>query len=219
MIQAVQKIERSIKARRDVDVPLTNWWLCTLLLNPITMGIYAIVLFFKRTGRVDKFILRKKDYYTGILDYTEKYSQEKHSYDKIRNELNDLKEFVNNNFRQNIKEIKAGISFLLMVITAGIWGFVWMYKMNNIWDKLQKLEQDFDDKLSQIWIKMGLIKYPLGFNLDPSKKRNYALYLILTIVTGGIWGFVWDYKIHTDPDNLYAEFHSVEDAVLQTIRK
>jgi hypothetical protein len=29
---------------------------------------------------------------------------------------------------------------------------------------------------------------------------------------------VWDYKVHTDPDNLYGEIHSVEDTVLQTVR-
>lgn len=88
-----------------------------------------------------------------------------------------------------------------------------------MWDKLQKLEQDFDDKLSQIWIKVGLIKYPLTFNLDSSKNRSYALYLILSIITFGIWELVWDYKIDTDPENLYKEFHSIEDTVLQTVRK
>ena len=77
MIQAVQKIERSIKARREVDVPFMNWWLYTLIVNPVTLGIYGIVMFFKRTGRVDKFIVRKEDYYQNVLDYTEKYSQEK----------------------------------------------------------------------------------------------------------------------------------------------
>jgi hypothetical protein len=42
--------------------------------------------------------------------------------------------------------------------------------------------------------------------------------LILSIVTFGIWSLVWEYKIQTDPDNLYNEFHSVEDTVLQTVR-
>ena len=91
--------------------------------------------------------------------------------------------------------------------------------MNKIWYDLQKVELDFDDKLSQIWSKLGLIKYPISFNLDSSKKRSYPLYLILSIVTLGIWGLVWDYKIHTDPENLYKEFHLIEDTILQTVRQ
>lgn len=219
MIQAVQKIERSIKEGREVDVPFMNWWLYILIVNPVTFGIYSIVLFFKRTGRVDKFIVRKNDYYQSVLDYTEKYSQEKNRYDDIRNDLKDLKDSVNTSFSEEIKEIKASISFLLMIITLGIWAFVWLYKMNKIWYGLQKIEQDFDDKISQIWSKLGLIKYPLSFNVDSSKNRSYALYLILSIITFGIWGLVWDFKIHTDPDNIYKEFVSIEDTILQTVRQ
>ena len=164
MIQAVQKIERSIKERREVDVPFMNWLLYILIINPVTLGIYGIVMFFKRTQRVDKFIVRKKDYYQSVLDYTERYSQEKNCYDGIRNDLNDLNDYVNTSFYKEVKEIKAGISFLLIVITLGIWAFVWLYKMNKIWYNLQKIEQDFDDKLSQIWIRIGLIKYPINFD-------------------------------------------------------
>ena len=46
------------------------------------------------------------------------------------------------------------------------------------------------------------LRYPVSFNVDQSKRRGYALYLILSVVTFGIWGLVWDYKIHNDPDNL-----------------
>lgn len=219
MIQAIQRIERSIKERREVDVSFMNWWLYILVVNPVTLGIYGIVMFFKRTGRVDKFIARKKDYYESVLDYTEKYSQENNCYDDIRSDLEDLKDFINTIYSKEIKEIKAGISFLLIIVTFGIWAFVWLYKMNKIWYDVQKVEQDFDDKISQIWIKIGLMKYPLSFNLDSSKNRSYALYLILSIITFGIWWIVWDYKIHTDPENLYKEFHSIEDTILQTVRK
>ena len=37
-------------------------------------------------------------------------------------------------------------------------------------------------------------------------------------MTVGIWGLVWDYKIHTDPDKLFSEYHSIEDTILQIVR-
>jgi len=219
MIQAVQKIERSIRERRDTDVPLINYWLYIFLLSWITLGIYSIVLFFKRIGRIDKFIARKREYYEGIIDFTEKYSKENNKDDELHHDIQDLKNMYEDNYEKKIKEIKAGLSFFLLIITLGIWELVVIYKQNGIWNKLQRFDQDFDDKLSQIWIKLELIKYSLNFKSDSSKNRSFILYLILTIVTVGIWGIVWDYKIHTDPDNLYKEFHSVEDTVLNTVRK
>jgi hypothetical protein len=69
-----------------------------------------------------------------------------------------------------------------------------------------------------MWGKLGIVKYPINYQIDQSKKRDFALYLILSIVTVGIWGLVWDYKIQTDPDNLFGEYHSIEDTVLQTVR-
>jgi hypothetical protein len=93
-----------------------------------------------------------------------------------------------------------------------------LYRMNRYWWDAQVLEQSFDDNLSQAWTKLGLMRYPISFTLDQGKRRGYALYLILSIVTLGVWAIVWDYKVHTDPENLYKEFHSVEDTALQTIR-
>lgn len=219
MIQAIQKIERSIKERRDTDKPLINWWLFILLVNEFTLGIYAIVLFFKRIGRINKFIIRKKTYYDSVIDYTEKYAQEKNKLEPIQNELKDLKDLVASNFPKNIKEIKAGLSFLFCIITVGIYYFFLLYKLNKVWYDLEIVEQEFDDKLSAIWMKLELMKYPFSFNIDSSKKRSFPLYLILSIVTVSIWFLVWDYKIHTDPDNLYREFHSIEDTVLQIVRQ
>lgn len=218
MMQSVQKIERNIKERIEVDVPLINWWLNILIVTPVTLGIYSIILFFKKTSRVDKFIIRKKEYYQNVIEYTERFAQEKGTYDDTRNEIEDLKFLMTNAFNSKIKEIKGGISFLLTIVTFGIWAFIWMYKMNKVWDDLQKLEQEFDDKVSQIWLKLELTKYPINFNINSSKKRSFVLYLILSTVTFGIWGLVWDYKIHTDPDNLYKEFHQVEDTILNTVR-
>jgi hypothetical protein len=217
-VQTVVTIERAVKDRRDVDVPLTNWWLASLVIEPVTLGIYYIVLYFKRIGRIDKFIARKQRYYDAVISFTERYAATKDSVDQVRHELDDTKSLVVHAFSGRVRPIKAGLSFLLSLITLGIYSFFVWFRMNRAWDDLQKLEQEFDDKLSQIWLTLGLVKYPIKFEIDTSKKRSYGLYLFLSIITLGIWGLVWDYKVHTDPDNLYKEFHGVEDTVLQTIR-
>lgn len=218
MIQAVQRIERSIKERRENDVALTNFWAALLFFTNITCGIYTFFWYFKRIKRVDNFILRKNNYYNAVIEYTEKYAEEHGSYDTVINEINDLKDYVRISFLTNLKPIKAGMSLFLGSITIGIYALFVLYRENKIWYDLQVAEQEFDDKLSQIWTELGILKYPINFKIDMSKNRNFAFNVVLTILTCGIWGIYWFYKIHTDPENLYSEFHTVEDTVLQTVR-
>jgi hypothetical protein len=218
MVQSVTKLDRAIKERRDADVQLVNWWLYWLVLSWVTLGIYALYLFFKRIMRIDRFSERKRAYYEATAEWTERYAQQVGKEDEVHHYLADLRSEVDAAYKGNLRKINAGLSFVLSIVTLGIYGLYVLYRMNKYWWDAQVLEQDYDDKLSQAWSKLDLMRYPLTFTLDQGKRRSYALYLILSIVTFGIWWLVWDYKIHTDPDNLYKDFHSVEDTVLQTVR-
>ncbi|MBV8064142.1 MAG: DUF4234 domain-containing protein [Actinobacteria bacterium] len=218
MVQSVTILDRAIKQRRDSDITLVNWWLYFLFLSWITFGIYTIYLFFKRIGRIDRFSERKHAYYIALLDWTERYAQQQGREDSVHHQLADLRSNVQNAYVGALRPIKAGLSFVLTILTLGIYGIYVHYRMNRYWWDAQVLEQDFDDSLSQAWMKVDLMRYPISFEVDQSKRRSFALYFILSIVTFGIWGLVWDHKFHTDPDNLYPPFHTVEDTVLQTVR-
>lgn len=218
LVHSVTKIDRAIKLRRENDEPLVNWWLYFFLLSWITLGIYSFVLFFKRIHRIDRFSERKRAYYDGLLEWTERLADQQGKLDLVHAEIGDLRSEIQQAYEKPLRPIKAGLSFLLTIITIGIYGFVVLYRMNRYWWDAEVVEQDFDDRLSQAWIKLGLMRYPLTFQLDSSKKRSYPLYLFLSFVTIGIWFYVWDYKIHTDPDRLFGEFHGIEDSVLQVVR-
>lgn len=218
MNQEVLRIERSVKDRNDSDKVLINYWLYFFLLNWITLGIMSLVLFFQRIGRVDKFINRKKSYFEGLINYCEQISKEKNKYDELSTQINKLKTVYEYDFLQKNKPINAGLSLFLTIITLGIWGFVVLYKLNKAWDNLQRAEQKFYDELNPILTKLELTNYPINFRIKQNKTRSFILYLFLAIITFGIWGIVWDYKIHTDADDLYPEFHTAEDSVLGAIK-
>jgi Domain of unknown function (DUF4234) len=218
LIPSVTKLDRAVKQRRDTDVQLVNWWLYTLLLSWVTFGIYSLYLYFKRIARIDQFSERKHSYYDATLEWTERWAARNGQEDAIHQEVADLRADVTRAYQEDLRPIKAGLSFVLTLITLGIYGFYVLYRVNKYWWDAQVMEQDFDDKLSQTWIKLNIMRYQLDFPVDQRKRRSYALYLVLSIVTFGIWGLVWDYKVHTDPDNLYGQFHGIEDTVLQTIR-
>lgn len=219
MNQEVLRIERSVRERNETDKVLINYWLYILVLSWLTFGIMAIVLFFQRINRIDKFIERKKTYFDGLINYSEQIAKEKGKYDELSTQINKLKDVYTYEFLGKNKKIKAGLSFLLSIITFGIWGIVVLFKLNKAWNNLQKAEQKFYDELNTILTKLELTKYPVSFKVKSNKNRSFILYLILTLITFGIWGIVWDYKIHTDADDLYPEIHTAEDSILGIIKQ
>jgi hypothetical protein len=59
---------------------------------------------------------------------------------------------------------------------------------------------------------------PLTLEPDEELRRGFGMHLFLTFVTLGIFGIVWDYRLHTDPDKVYPEFYAAEDGLLSGLR-
>jgi hypothetical protein len=81
----------------------------------------------------------------------------------------------------------------------------------RFWWQIQLTEQDFDDKLSVTWTKLGIVRYPLTFEPIQALNRSLGLHLLLSVVTLGIYGIVWD-------TGSTPEVHSTEDSVLNALR-
>ena len=216
--QEILRIERSIRDRNDSDKILVNFWLYFFMLSWITFGIMRIILFFQIIGRIDRFIVRKKAYYEGLIKFCEHVSKDLGKYEELSMNINRLRDVYEYEFLMKNRSINAGLSFFLVLITFGIWNLVVRYKTNKAWENLQLSEQKFYDELNPIFTKLGLTKYPIDYRIK-SKSRNYFLYLFLSIITLGIWTIVWNYNIHTDPEDLYSEFHVAEDSVLASIKR
>lgn len=218
MEQAVQRVDRFVKERRETDKPLVSWTLYFLLLSWVTFGIYPLVVFVRRISRADAFAARKYNYYTSVLDYTKQYAEECGKSDLVHAKLGDVESELKTAFDGNLRPIKAGVSLLLSFVTLGIYGLYVIYRLDKFWWDVQVVEQDFDESVSQVWTTLGIVRYPVTFEPNQSVRRSFGMYLLLSFVTFGVWGIVWDYKIHTDPDKLFPEFHSSEDAVLAAVR-
>lgn len=54
-------------------------------------------------------------------------------------------------------------------------------------------------------MKLGVVRYPITFEPIPALERQFGTHFLLAIVTFGVYGIVWDYQLHTDPEKLYPE--------------
>src|SRR5437899_1125140 len=120
MIQSVTRLDRAIKERRDTDVQLVNWWLYFLLLSWVTFGIYSLYLYFKRITRIDRFGERKHAYYDAVVEWTERQAAAKGQEDAIHHDLGDLRSDIGRGYQGDLRPIKAGLSFVLTIVTLGV---------------------------------------------------------------------------------------------------
>lgn len=217
-IPATQQVDRYVHQRRETDQVFIGWGVYFFLLTWATFGIYPVIIFYRRLNRADLFRDRRLNYYNALLAASRQYAETDGQYGAAHDDLADLERFAKERFEDTHKPIKAGLSVFLSFITLGIYGCISVARLMHFWWQIQLTEQDFDEKLSLIWTKLGILHYPITFEPVPQLNRGFGMHFFLTVVTLGIYGAVWDYQLHTDPEKVYPEFHAAEDAALSALR-
>ncbi len=216
MLQHLVKLERAVRDRAETDKPLVSWWLYFLLLSWITLGIYVLVVFFQRIKRRDSHFERMKALFAAAVENTKEVADAKNV--DISNEISDIEHTLKQTNNELLKPKGAGLWLLLQIITLGLAGLYVLYFLTTDWYRLQRFEQVLLDDLSKIWVKLDIINYPISVDVT-APQRSFALYLFLTIVTLGVWGYYWDHSVHTDPDKVFKENGVWEDMVLNGFRQ
>lgn len=194
------------------------WGIYFFLLTWLTLGIYPIVIFYKRLNRADMFRERQQHYYNAVVSFTNEYAEQTSQLDTVHHDTDDLAAYLKERFSDTHRPINPGLSLLLSFVTLGIYHFIAIYRVMKFWWEIQVTEQDFCEQLSIIWTKLGIIRYPISFEPMQKLRRSFWMNFLLSFITFGIYVIIWDYQLHTDPDKVYPEFHSTEDAVLSAAR-
>ncbi|NGO08734.1 DUF4234 domain-containing protein [Streptomyces sp. HC44] len=74
-IQAVQQVDRYVDQRRFTDQKFVSWALYFFLLSWVTLGIYAILIFYRRIDRADRFGDRRVHYYNAVIAASGQYAE------------------------------------------------------------------------------------------------------------------------------------------------
>ena len=126
--------------------------------------------------------------------------------------------FIFFNGLSNISSVTLTAVFVIWVIDTAVVVLIYIYRMNKIWDDVQQFESEMYDTISQVFILLKLLDYPIIYCTDPRIKKDFTIYTILGFVTGGIWFLVWDYYVHTAPDDMYQTFHKAEDIMVEVVK-
>lgn len=214
-LETLGTVERFIRLGRVTERPLVNWWLYFLLLSWITLGIYPLIVFYQRIARRDRHLERKRHLYRAILNCTKEIAGVRGI--DVHHQLEDIEAKLKEAEGTLLKPKGAVLWLVLSILTLGLGALYVFYFLTTDWLRLLRFEQELLEELSKVWIRLGIIKYPIKVDHVLSE-RNYWLYLILSILTLGVWALYWDYVVHTEPDRYFPESHHWESTLLDALR-
>jgi hypothetical protein len=112
-------------------------------------------------------------------------------------------------------EKSAVLWALLSVFVPFVSWYVYYFLMKDFY-RHERGEDGFWEDMSKTLDKLG-IKFSLPRRTEPIPDRSFFLYLIVTIITGGIFGIYWMYVLLKDPNNHFGHHIQVEEPLLSTL--
>jgi len=80
----------------------------------------------------------------------------------------------------------------------------------------ERREDGFWEDISKVLEKCG-VKFSVPRRMEVLPKRSFVLYLILTIITAGLFGIYWIYVLLKDPNQHFKYHIQIEDQLLSTL--
>jgi len=123
---------------------------------------------------------------------------------------------------RNLREVRAEETekeaFLWAILAAFIFIADWYvrYFLMKDFYKHERREDGFWNDISRILSKCG-IDFSVPRREEVLPERNFVLYLILTIITLGLFGIYWIYVLIKDPNQHFKYHLRIEDQLLRTL--
>ncbi len=123
---------------------------------------------------------------------------------------------------RTVREVKAEETekgaMLWAILSAfafpAIW-YVWYFLTKDFY-KHERREDGFWEDMSRMLDKSG-IEFVAPRRVETLPERNFVLYLILTIITAGLFGIYWLYILLKDPNQHFMYHRQIEDQLLSTL--
>jgi hypothetical protein len=214
-LESFSALERDSRTRHDSDVQLS--YAMYLVVGILTLGIYAIYVQYKLIARQQDHFRRMGRFAGDLVRLIAERAKETGSAQssaelvEVRALSDDFQRF------QRGKERSAALWTILSIVTLGLAMLYVLYFLNADLVRHQRLEADFIERSSTLLTKLGVGQYPIEVeHVVPN--RNYAVYLLLTVITLGLFELYWVYVRIKDPNEHFKEHERFEDQLIATIR-
>ncbi|MGH2974956.1 MAG: DUF4234 domain-containing protein [Solirubrobacterales bacterium] len=206
------------ESRRRIETDTEMSFGLYLVLSFITFGIYAIYAHYKLIQREQEHFDRMTRFNDDLYKLVEEQSEDAGKAGEVSAELAELRG-KNEDFQrlQAGKERSAALWTIISIITLGL-GYLYVYYfLHKDLIEHQRSEAEYIEKASALLNRLGVGKHPVVVE-QVVGERSYALYLLLSIVTFGLFGIYWNYTFFKDGNEHFLEHRRFEDQLMSIIR-
>lgn len=172
-----------------------------VLFTIITCGIYGYYIFYKLMDRRDQHFARIANMVNTSVQLVRDKSAASGRADAVSPELGQL-ELVQREIYEQSRE-RGAVLWLVLGILTGICVFVGYYLIMDDFRRHDALEAQYFTLMSSALAKLGMSQQASQAAAG-IPERSFALYLILSIITCGIFAFYWIYAL-VDDGNKHVE--------------
>jgi hypothetical protein len=169
-----------------------------VLLTVITCGIYGLYIFYKLMERRDLHLARMANMVNTSVALLKEKAAQSGRYEQIGPELSQL-EMIQREMYDQSRE-RGAVLWLVLGILTGICTLIGYYFIMDDLARHDQLEAQYFTLMSAALAKMGLSAQTSQASPN-MPDRNFAVYLILSVVTCGIFSFYWIYALVDDGNN------------------
>ena len=121
-----------------------------------------------------------------------------------------------NNMDRNVREARLEETEKNATLYAVVGGLVWIYSAYFLMKDFFKHERREDLFINDTLRAFNALGVPINFPYrnPPIPDRSFALYFVLTLITGSIFGVYWVYVLVTDPNNHFRQQMLMEDTIM-----
>ncbi len=121
-----------------------------------------------------------------------------------------------NNMDRNVRETRLEEAEKNATLYAIVGGLVWIYSAYFLMKDFFKHERREDLFINDVLRTFNALGVPINFPYrnPPIPDRSFALYFVLTLITGSIFGVYWVYVLVTDPNNHFRQQMLMEDTIM-----
>lgn len=186
-----------------------------VLIGIVTCGIYWYYVYYKLYDRRDQHFARMANVVNTSVALVKEKAAAMGKTELIAQDLANL-EMVQREIYDQSPERGAVLWLLLAIFTCGIGYFIGLYLLMEDFQRHDQLEAQYFTVMSGILAKLGLSAQASQAALS-LPERNFVTFLLLTIVTCGIYGIYWQYVMVLDGNTQFESQVQWEDFIYQAL--
>lgn len=184
-----------------------------ILLPIITLGIWGLVVLYRQISRRDQHFRRENalnnDLLTAVKERIRSTGLDPHSLPEVAALESAIRQ------KAEVEQSKGPALWLILSLITGLAAIYVTYFLTVDYFHHEQTELDIVNKANAALRSAGL---PISVQFNQVlPERHFWLNLLVVIVTLGIWGIIWQYRLLSDPNRHFENQWVWEDSLASSL--